>query len=137
MEEVVVRTNHGHDHQDAGYTDGEDYLSSVLRKSQAEKNASILDTDNDGDIDVFDLISRSKFDKENPNNVVRDTDKMITASQMAMNLTKLEFVLRLLPDKVEYKGEIDNTPDDYEPKIKIIVDERAPESTEDPEEEEA
>lgn len=126
LKEVIIRTNHGHDHKDAGYTEGEDYLSSILRKSQVEDNTKVLDTDNDGDLDVFDLLGKSKFDKNNPNNTVRDTNKMVTASQMALNPNKLEFILRLIPDKTDFLGEIDNTPEGYEPKIKIIIDDRTP-----------
>jgi hypothetical protein len=38
VESSVVRTNHGHMFTDAGYTHGEKYLSSKMRKISAEKS---------------------------------------------------------------------------------------------------
>jgi hypothetical protein len=114
----VVRTNHGHFYYDAGYTKGRDYLSSKLRKISTEKLIkSAKSTDN-----ILPLM-RTKLYKHNSNlNMLRDTDKMFTSSQLLMDLTNRTFKLTYRKDKVEeYFGIKRILPKGYEPKIKIIV----------------
>ncbi len=117
IEEPVVRTNHGHDHPDAGYQSGDDYISSVFRKEQMTNNVDTLDSLNR----IFKSLSKSEFGKNNPNNTVRDTETMSTCSQMYMNLNKLEFHFRPLKNKCVLYGVYDFTPEGYEHKIKVFT----------------
>ena len=50
-----------------------------------------------------------------------DKDILSTTGQVMMNLTDLEFTLRMDKDKSEFFGIDDRTRDHYEPKIKIKV----------------
>ena len=114
----VVRTNHGVEYVGAGYKDGEDYLSSVLRKAQILDN---LETVDKKDPDIFKIMSTSEFPERSSNNVVRITKGDSTTSQMVMNLKKLEFNLKPFHTQSKFKGIIDNTPKGYKPKIKIKI----------------
>lgn len=117
----IIRTNHGHEYTTAGYTEGPDYLSSVLRKAQVLDN--IEDVEDEKNIDIIEILSKSKYDKNDFNNVVRDTEGMLTTSQMYMNLNTLEFNFKPLKDKVVFKG-IENDsgmPEGYEKKITINI----------------
>lgn len=79
----VVRTNHGHDHWDAGYTEGPDYLSSKVRKSSAEKL-----TGKTGDsAGLLNALRTDLFSTKSNLNMVRKTDKMSTSSQVLLNLS--------------------------------------------------
>ena len=49
-------------------------------------------------------------------------DVLSTTGQLMMNLTDLEFVIRVDKDHSEWYGIDDKTPNDYEPKIKIKVE---------------
>lgn len=116
--EPTVRTNHGHLHYGAGYTEGPDYLSSKIRKISAEK--AIKRTNK-----VEDVLPnlRKKFYKYKSNlNMKRDTDKMFTSSQLLLNLTDKELHLNYFKDRVEgFEGVKTLLPKGYTPKIKIKV----------------
>ena len=114
----TVRTNHGHFHYDAGYTKGEDYLSSKIRKISAEK---LIKSAKNKD-SILPLM-RKKLYKYNSNlNMRRDTDKMFTSSQLLMDLTEKTFKLTYREGKVEnFFGIKRMLPSGYEPKIKIVV----------------
>jgi hypothetical protein len=117
---LLVRTNHGLVHPDAGYTEGEDYKSSVIRRATAK--AFLKKLNKAGDEDVLKIMRTNKFEQTNPNNMARDTDKMKTTSQMLLNLTKKIFILNYFGDRVDgYKGIKSDLPSDYKPKIQIIV----------------
>ena len=113
-----VRTNHGQDHPNAGYTatnDPQSYMSSKIRRATAEvelNGASSTD-------DLARSLAQQPFDKENPHNMLRRTDDMRTVSQIAMNLDQGEFSLYVFPDECTYDGIEDLTPDKYEPRIKF------------------
>lgn len=118
MESSVVRTNHGHDHWDAGYTEGPDYLSSKVRKSSAEK---ILNQTNYAE-DLLKNMRTDLFKTDSNLNMSRKTNKMFTSSQLMLNLSDLIFELNYFSDKVEkYHGIKNNLPKGYTPKIKIEV----------------
>lgn len=114
----VVRTNHGHFHTDAGYTEGDDYLSSKIRKMSAEKIAKRIDN-----VDKVLPYMRKKFYEYDSNlNMVRDTEKMFTSSQLLLDLDDLVLKLTYRIDKVEsFDGIKNNLPKGYKPKIKIEV----------------
>ena len=117
-EKPVVRTNHGHDHWDAGYTEGPDYLSSKVRKSSAEK---IINKTNNP-TNILTNMRKDLFDTESNLNMSRKTDKMFTSSQLLLNLSDLVLELNYYSDKVEkFHGVKNNLPKGYEPKIKIEV----------------
>jgi len=124
-----VRTNHGMDHDGAGYSPErrpEDYMSSKIRKAQAEVELS--------DVEDFEEIApalaQQNFDAGSNNNMLRRTEPdsgMVTTSQVAMHLPKKEFIFYYFPDECDFEGIVDKTPENYEPKITIRVIER-PES---------
>ena len=114
----VVRTNHGHLHADAGYTEGPDYLSSKLRKISAEK----IMTRAEKVEDILPLM-RTKLYKHTSNlNMMRDTDKMFTSSQLLLDLTNKVLKLTYRENQIEsFDGIKRELPNGYTPKIKIIV----------------
>lgn len=115
-----VRTNHGEDHKDAGYTPErrpEDYLSSKVRKATAEMElANVQDHE-----EMMPALAQQNFKKDSNYNMKRTTNKMRSTNQVMMHLDDLEFLCYLFPEECKFKGVIDKTPDGYEPKIKIKV----------------
>jgi hypothetical protein len=117
LEQPHVRTNHGHSYQNAGYTSGESYKSSVLRKISAEKQLKKVDTW----YGIPKSMRTDFYEKHSPFATARDTDKMFTSSQLAMNLTDKVFFLTYFSSKVEkFNGVVNKLPNGYTPKIKII-----------------
>lgn len=117
---MYVRTNHGLAHPEAGYTEGPDYKSSVIRRASAKAFIKGLNSWKD----VLPTLRTNKFSADNPNNMTRDTEKMKTTSQMELNLTKKIFILNYWGNSVEgFKGVKNELPSDYKPKIQIIVKE--------------
>lgn len=121
-----VRTNHGYDYQDSGYTSGLNKKSSELRWKYAQDMLSKVKTPND----VLNGLA-AYYAKNMRNNPYRNVDMvkeptkkdiLSTTGQLMMNVTDLEFTLRMDKDKSEYFGIDDRTPDSYEPKIKIKVE---------------
>ena len=118
-----VRTNHGQDHQGAGYTPDrrpDDYMSSKIRKAQAEVElADISDFE-----EVAPALAQQKFDADSNDNMLRRVPTeagMKTTSQVAMHLPNKEFVFYYFPNECEFEGVIDNTPEEYSPKINVRV----------------
>jgi hypothetical protein len=117
LEQPHVRTNHGHSYEDAGYRSGESYKSSVLRKISAEKQLKKVDTW----YGIPKSMRTDFYEKNCPFDTARDTVKMFTSSQLAMNLTDKVFFLTYFNSKVEkFNGVINKLPNGYTPKIKII-----------------
>jgi len=115
-----IRTNHGEDHKDAGYTPNrkpDDYLSSKIRKATAEMELSNIDNHEE----IMPAIAQQNFDTASNYNMKRTTDKMRSTNQVMMNLDNLEFLCYLFPEECKFKGIEDKTPDDYEPKIKVKI----------------
>lgn len=117
-DDLHVRTNHGIEYDDAGYTKGTDLVSSVARRDQALK--VLRETDGPADIAPTLMESRKK-NRKDPNNMVRDTKKMSTTSQMVLDLTSLELLLYVIRGKNEYQGLEDRLPKGRKPKIKVQV----------------
>jgi hypothetical protein len=116
--EIYVRTNHGLSHPEAGYTEGPDYKSSVIRRATARAAIGQLE-DWTKELEV---LRKNKYSYDNPNNMTRDTDKMKTTSQMQLNLTKRIFTLNYFGDRIEgFNGIRSELPKDYIPKIKIRI----------------
>ena len=116
--EGVVRTNHGHLHTGAGYSEGPDYLSSKIRKLSAEKAISKVES-----IDGVLPAMRKQYYKRDSNlNMQRDTEKMFTSSQLLLDLSNMVFKLTYRETNVEeFVGVRRSFPEGYEPKIKIVV----------------
>lgn len=115
-----VRTNHGYHYYDAGYTKGDDYLSSKIRKTSAEK---ILDISKNA-IDILDGLKKQFYKSNSHLNMRRDTDKMSTSSQLMLNLTDRELTLHYFKSKVEsFNGIVNRLPEGRTPKIKINIKE--------------
>ncbi len=117
-EHPVVRTNHGHVFTDAGYTHGEKYLSSKMRKIGAEKTVEKV-----GDwTEIAQAMRKEFFPKESQLNMRRQGKDMFTSSQTVMNLTDKILEVEYFADKVEsFEGVRNELPKGYEPKIKIQV----------------
>jgi hypothetical protein len=115
-DDVHVRTNHGFYHEGAGYTEGESYVSSVIRR---EKALQVLrDVESVRDLGPSLMRKRMK-NRTDANNMVRDTSTMSTTSQMALNLSDLEMDFFVIPGKMDYDGIENRLPEDYKPKIKL------------------
>jgi hypothetical protein len=114
----VIRTNHGHLHHGAGYTEGPDYLSSKLRKMSAEKMMTRAEK-----VDDILPLMRKKLYKHSSNlNMMRDTNKMVTSSQLLLDLTNKVLKLTYRQNQIEmFEGIKRELPNGYTPKIKIVV----------------
>jgi hypothetical protein len=120
VESPVVRTNHGHMFTDAGYTHGEKYLSSKMRKISAEKSIDKVEDWRE----IAPAMRKEYFPKRPFLNMKRDTEDMSTSSQTVMNLTDRILEVTYFKDKVnEFKGIKTNLPKGYIPKIKIEIKE--------------
>lgn len=115
-----VRTNHGQDHPNAGYSPNshpDDYLSSKIRKATAQ--STIADIDDYAE--VMPALASQSFEKDSNYNMLRTTDDMRSSSQVLMNLGDREFTVYLIPGECNFKGIVDKTPGDYAPKISVRI----------------
>lgn len=113
--EYLIRTNHGIIYQNAGYQQGNNYKSSIIRKISTEKILMQIDKPED-------ILTgmRKKFYSFSSNlNMNRDS-KLSTTSQMLLGCNDLTFKLVILKNDInEFKGIINKLPLNYIPKIKI------------------
>ena len=97
-----VRSNHGDNYPDAGYTFGENKESSHTRLKK------VLDALSEGCVSPEDLIKKlyaQRFeDPSSPFNVVRKTDNMYTSSQLIYDFENKKISLYLVPEDCEYLG---------------------------------
>jgi|TARA_R110001599_G_scaffold71320_5_gene199108 hypothetical protein len=118
-----VRTNHGAEHSGAGYTPERrptDYLSSKIRKAQAEVELADIESFDD----VAPSLAKQNFSHDSNDNMLRrvpDDAGMVTTSQVAMHLPNREMVFYYFPNECDFTGIEDRTPDDYEPRVNIRV----------------
>jgi hypothetical protein len=117
IDRTNTRTNHGISYPDAGYTKGDDYISSIVRRWEAQKR--IQDVKHPEDIGPALMTPIHK--KNSPFNTVRDTDKMRTTSQLLVNTTQPRMVLYLLPGHGSLKRVRNMLPDKRDPKIPVRV----------------
>lgn len=115
---VVVRTNHGIEYPDTGYTSGVKRTSSISRKDIATRELAKVKSTSE----VFDVLSK-QYTKDPFMNPYRRKNKfnMVTTSQVMYNLDDLEFFLRWDKDFSEFKGIVNRLPEGYKPKIKITI----------------
>jgi hypothetical protein len=116
--DTLVRTNHGIEYPDTGYTKGIKRTSSISRMKLAQENLKDLKDAND----VLDAMSK-QYTQDKFLNPYRRSNKfnMETTSQVAYNLNDLEFYLRWDKDHAEFKGVLNRLPKGYKPKIKVSV----------------
>lgn len=120
--EGFVRTNHGIEHPDAGYTQGDNRDSSLSRLEAVEKlivDPLLLP------VTVWELSQKEKDRKMTP---VRDTDNMSTCSSVLMDLTNRKLNFYLVPSKLSYLGVEDKLPKNHSSSIQyeVFSFERAP-----------
>ena len=116
----AVRTNHGIAHKNAGYTFAEkpdDYKSSKIRKATTEKNLENVSSF----MDIAPAMLSRPYKKDSNFNTFRRTNNLRTSSQVVMNLPEKEFMFYIFPNECEFSGIEDNTPEDYQPLIKIKI----------------
>jgi hypothetical protein len=117
-EMVTVRTNHGIEYPDTGYTKGVKRESSLSRKKIAEKELNKVTKPDE----VLDTLSKEHTDDKFMNPYRRKNKfDMETTSQVMYNLNDLEFYLRWDVDHSEFKGLVNRLPKGYKPKIKIFI----------------
>ncbi len=117
-ESPVVRTNHGYMFTDAGYTHGQKYLSSKMRKVSAEKSVDKVEDWKE----IAAAMRKEFFPKNSSLNMRRDTQEMWTSSQTVLNLTDRIIQINYFESKVEeFAGIRTELPEGYTPKIKIEV----------------
>ena len=96
-----IRTNHGLAYYDAGYTEGDDLISSLYRRERAMD--LVQDVDKLENV-PSEMMKRRRVERDHPNNMVRDTKNMMTTSQMTLDLENLVLSVYLVPGKVKFKG---------------------------------
>jgi hypothetical protein len=117
-ETVTVRTNHGIEYPDTGYTKGVKRDSSLSRKKIAEKELSKATKPNQ----ILDILSKQHTEDVFMNPYRRKNKfDMETTSQVMYNLNDLEFHMRWDVDHSEFKGMVNRLPKGYNPKIKIFI----------------
>jgi len=117
-ESPVVRTNHGYVFTDAGYTHGQKYLSSKMRKISAEKSVDKVEDWKE----IAAAMRKEFFPKNSSLNMRRDTQEMWTSSQTVLNLTDRIIQINYFDSKVEeFAGIRTELPEGYTPKIKIEI----------------
>lgn len=116
--EIVVRTNHGIQYPDSGYTSGDKQASSLSRMNIAkQKLMQVKSPDN-----VLHTLS-AQHTKDSFMNPYRTNNKydMHTTSQVMYNLSKLELHIRCDTDHSEFEQYVNRLPQGYKPKIKVFV----------------
>ena len=113
----LVRTNHGIEHPEQGYTRGPDRVSSVLRMKNAK---DILDKTKNPK-EIFPNFYNHTQDKGPKYDLVRAQNKLWTSSQILINLNTKTMRLYLIPGAVKFLGVDNRLPKDYESKISVKV----------------
>lgn len=114
--EINVRTNHGFEYPDAGYTEGDDLVSSVARRETAKKKLEGVESPR---MVAPTIYGHRLKDLSDSNNMVRDTSNMRTVSQMVLDLKSKRMFLYLIPGKVRYLGFEEDLPEGHEPKLRF------------------
>ena len=115
--EAIVRSNHGIEHPEQGYTRGDDRISSETRM----KNALDLLEKEKNYKEIFPQFYNHTQDMGPKYDLVRTQNKLWTSSQVLMNLNKKELILYLIPGAVKFVGIENKLPENYKPKIKLNV----------------
>jgi mutator protein MutT len=114
---VNTRTNHGVSYPDAGYTHGDDYVSSVIRRWEAQKRLQDIKRPETAAVALVDAI----HEPDSAFNPVRVTDHMRTTSQLTIDTTNPRLLLYLIPGHAEVVRRRNLLPDGRKPKIPVRV----------------
>lgn len=116
--EYAVRTNHGIDNPELGYTKGKKRESSISRREIAEEEISKADS-------VEDAMNRlaQRHAKDNFLNPYRDAPraKMHTTAQIGYDLKNKVLYVRYDEKFGKFEGVKTNLPMGYKPKIQLVV----------------
>lgn len=118
LDEFVVRTNHGIDNPNVGYTKGIKRESSVSRMELAKEQVSSVDS-------VEEAMDRlaERLTKDNAMNPYRDNPKakMHTTAQIGYDLKNRILYVRYDEKFGKFEGISTNLPIGYKPKIQMVV----------------
>lgn len=114
---INTRTNHGVTYPEAGYTVGPDYISSVVRRWEAQKRLDPVTKPES----AAPALVRPIDEADSPFNPVRVTDKMRTTSQLLIDTTVPSMMLYLIPGHATLKKTLNLLPGSREPKIPVRV----------------
>ena len=115
---VNTRTNHGVWYPDSGYTEGDDYVSSVVRRWETQKRLQEVSSM----VQLAPTLRKPIHDAESNFNPVRDTEKMRTTNQTVMKLGENpQLLLYLIPKHSEFHGIRNLLPEEREPTIDVRV----------------
>lgn len=113
---VAVRTNHGDVLEEAGYTSGPKYLSSKTRQQTAERILSkVKRVDAIGQV----LPQNRYLDRENPNNMIRDTKDMMSTSIGVIDCETRTMKWYMIPGRVNFFGVENRLPKGRKPQINL------------------
>lgn len=116
-ERINTRTNHGVSYPDAGYTHGPDYVSSIVRRWEAQKRLQTIRRPEAAAVALVEVIDEA----DSPFNPVRVTDHMRTTSQLTIDTTNPALFLYLIPGHAEVKKTRNLLPGERKPKIPVRV----------------
>ena len=118
--DILVRTNHGIEHPDTGYTSGIKRKSSESRMEISKAALANVKDPNK----VLDTLADQHIDDNflNPYRRKNEHD-MSTTSQIMYNLNDLELHMRWDKDRSKFKGYVNRLPKGYKAKIKVFVGE--------------
>lgn len=117
-----ARTNHGIGYTMAGYKpkDGQNYIGSNIRRATAEVELSAVDSEKG----LMKALRKQHFAPNSNYNMHRRTKGvkggLYTTSQIMLDLTDLVFNFHTYDSHINYIDLVDKTPEEYEPKIKIV-----------------
>lgn len=118
--DLIVRTNIGLIHPDAGYQSGVGKKSSEVRRIKSEEMLSMAETPEE----MLSNMREQPFAKNSQLNPRRSTSNLSTSTQLLLNPKSLEFHLVLIKGQYEeFRGVVSQLPLDYEPQIKISHEE--------------
>ena len=114
---VHTRTNHGIYYPGAGYTKGPDYISSIVRRWEAQKQLEKAQHAED----LMPALTQAIEKVPSAFNPTRFTDKMRTTSQFVVDPKNRRVHLYLVPEHSDFKGVRNLLPGGREPKIKTKI----------------
>lgn len=115
LDEITVRTNHGFEYPDSGYTKGVDYKSSIYRKAQAEKGLKkSMNPDQ-----IMRALRKKNYSKKSGLNMNRDTSMMRTTGQIVLDLDNKKMWYNAMNGKSELIEYEKSLPEGYKPKLKL------------------
>jgi hypothetical protein len=120
-----ARTNHGIQYSDAGYMprDGKSYMSSMHRQALAEVELNAAENEKE----VLKILRQQHYDTNSTLNLFQRRGpespdfQHNTTSQILLNLSKLTVYFHYYPEFVDYQEVKSYLPEDYEPKIELVV----------------